>query len=36
MTATTTPSGPPQFALQDPDGYLLRLTQNIGTRPRRQ
>ena len=25
-----------QFAVQDPDGYLLRLTQNIGTRPRRQ
>jgi len=22
-----------QFAVQDPDGYLLRLTQNIGTRP---
>jgi len=21
-----------QFAVQDPDGYLLRLTQNIGTR----
>jgi len=25
-----------QFAVPDPDGYLLRLTQNIGTRPRRQ
>ncbi len=25
-----------QFAVQDPDGYLLRLTQNIGSRPRRQ
>lgn len=25
-----------RFAVQDPDGYLLRLTQNIGTRPRRQ
>jgi hypothetical protein len=22
-----------QFAVQDPDGYLLRLTQGIGTRP---
>lgn len=22
-----------QFAVQDPDGYLLRLTQHIGTRP---
>lgn len=22
-----------QFAVQDPDGYLIRLSQNIGTRP---
>lgn len=26
-------TGVRQFAVQDPDGYLLRLTQNIGTRP---
>ncbi|WP_104432816.1 bleomycin resistance protein [Kineococcus xinjiangensis] len=25
-----------EFALQDPDGYLLRITQDIGTRPRRE
>ncbi|MFG1681384.1 bleomycin resistance protein [Nonomuraea sp. NPDC049269] len=23
-----------QFAVQDPDGYLLRISQNLGTRPR--
>ncbi|MEV5754711.1 hypothetical protein AB0L00_43475 [Actinoallomurus sp. NPDC052308] len=23
-----------QFAVQDPDGYLLRLSQHLGTRPR--
>ncbi len=23
-----------QFVVQDPDGYLMRLTQDIGTRPR--
>jgi catechol 2,3-dioxygenase-like lactoylglutathione lyase family enzyme len=26
-------AGVRQFAVQDPDGYLLRLTQRIGTRP---
>ena len=24
-----------QFAVQDPDGYLLRISQDLGTRPRR-
>lgn len=32
---TTDTVGVRQFAVQDPDGYLLRISQNLGTRPTR-